>query len=422
MKINRLAFYAIFVFVGLQTFIARNMGLSYVSYADEVLVLICILLLVTQSTKRLAFDPRFLWLIVAFVVLACMSAIGLTKTIAQVVIGYWDIYKNFFMILGLPLLLRALGISSQLVEKTLIKFLYASLIFTIFFYLFPTSFLNANQEHLRMGIYRLSGLVSDINSYAFVLMLFLFAVQTNFVNVSNKRIVIALLLVLIFLTFSRTTLLYTILGMILLNANSIRKMVKYGAVVAVLLVAMSIYDSRTISAAEVASHEFTFNPLRTTEVSDDFGETQYRMVVYLKSFQMFAAAPFIGYGLGTFGTPISLMERSPLYEDYGFPQVEFVEGGFNVQDVYYPILYVQSGLVGLGIFAFISYVILVRYRNREEKRFFSLVYFCILGLALNSMTFMVGSLMFFYSLFFAIAELRHLEQKDQASHTFKTRK
>lgn len=414
--------YALFVFVGLQTFVADNLGISFVSYSDELFVFVCIFLLIVQSIYRQSSNPIFLGMIVIFLVLTFLSGFGLTKSWTQAVVGYFDIYKNFFMVLALPLLLRLVGVSSQNIVSLLRKFIYSSIVFTVFFYLFPTSMLNSHQDQIRMGIYRLSGFVSDINSYAFILMLLLFSVQTNFIQISNKRVISAILFLLIFLTFSRTTMFMAVAGVVLVNTQSIKKLFFYVSAASAMFVAMSIYDARTLATADVASQEFVWNPISNTEISDNFGETQYRMTVYLKSFQMFLESPLIGHGLGTFGTPISLIEKSPLYVKYGFPQVEFVEGGFNVQDAYYPIIYVQSGLIGVFLFGITSFSVLVRYRNSSEKLFFILAYVSIVLLSLNSMTFMVGSLMFFYSLFIAISELRYIERREEAGRIFQSTK
>lgn len=398
-SINKKLVYIIPIFISIvfQTFLYANLALGTFRITDELMVMVSAILLGLIALITTKINKYILYLFILFSLSVCISMIIGNHSLKQNVLGFIDIYKYSLYFLFLPYAYKYLNITKSHISSIVQFSLYAFLIYTILFYLFPTSFLNVNQDQVRMGIYRLGTFISDINDFALVLYMLFFAIYLNIVYIKYKLSWLYLIILMLFLTFSRSTIFILLFTYIFINIKSYRFFIKIVPIVILVVSFVVIFDKKQSDEPGT----FTWVPINFLKIDNlNFGDIEYRTMVYYKSIGMFLDSPILGHGLGTFGTPTSLKYNNKLYLDYGFPQTEFIEGGFNVQDVYYPIIYVQTGLLGLlGFFIFWYKLLVSRFKHDQKFYLFGkIMFFGLLVLSLNSMTFMVGSFVFFYAL------------------------
>ena len=400
--INKQVFLLLVLFVGVvgQTFFYDNLGIGFFRLTDELLIVLFILFLFVRVIYRQKSDISLISFVILFLVLLLVSMVQGNMNPSQNIIGFFEIYKNAIFFLVLPYVLRILRIEPHHISLVVKIGLTIMLVYTVLFYIFPTSILNHHQNHVRMGIYRLSSIVSDINTFSAVLYLTFFAIHFKLVDVGYNKFWKILIVIMLFLTFSRSTIFLFMLSYFLVHLKNNKYILSSIPFLLIIISMFYLYDKYQKETAENVKQVFTWVPTGYNFENPEFGKDQYRSVVYYKSINMFLESPLFGHGLGTFGTPISLKLKNDLYVRYSFPQTEFIPGGFNVQDVYYPIIYVQTGLFGLILFFLFWYRLLVS-RNifdSQLHKFSKLMFFSMLVLSLNSMTFMIGSLMFYYAL------------------------
>ena len=117
---------------------------------------------------------------------------------------------------------------------------------------------------------------------------------------------------------------------------------------------------------------------------------------YVVMFKSLVDRPLLGYGVGSFGGPSSVIYNSPIYQLYNF-NWGWLEGTITTTDTFYPHLFVELGLVGSVLFFSLFFKTVLKNRNLKVPALIILITFLIdnlLSFSLVSLTYLTIFLVF----------------------------
>lgn len=190
----------------------------------------------------------------------------------------------------------------------------------------------------RLGLYRVCSLLGQgaSNYLAMYAILSFFLTDCAYKTALNRKIIKLIMLILIFLTFSKRGWISLPLTMFIAR-KQFKSIIPFYILIASMIVIFVL-----------------FNILDVTDVLDP--EHYYRGFTYLKSFELFITHPILGVGPGMFGDIISVIFNSPYYSDWPEYFKDNIKEDGTI-DSFWPIILVQTGIFGFIFFsAIFSYI------------------------------------------------------------------
>lgn len=243
------------------------------------------------------------------------------------------------------------------------------------------------------GIIRATGTVVFFGFYGFFNMISFFIIKQYYIG-KYKLLLLLICLSSLFLSLSYKTLITFFLLITILNIKYFLK------IVPVLLISLITFIS--------------FVPNLTKKITGDL-KNRYEFYisegnsVRSESYRVMSSEisnlNLFGRGIGTFGGPASVKYDSPFYQEVYFYWYDTKWLELPTTDTYPPHVFVEIGIIG-GLLYFLILIIPLFYKTKSKKYtiiliiYFSLFSDMLFSFSLNSLEFLLYSLVFVYPLIY----------------------
>ncbi len=400
------------VFIPLRSPLA-DLTTAAVKAMPDVLIVLLLVCFFAESRMHLRLLPQD-WLFAGFAVVALIS----TCVVGGFGIGrYVYQLRSIALMYVLYFILRQVRLNKKQMITVVTTLQAMAIVLLVFAVIEKISFkLIAFSYDVAAGIYspdnyaRVYSLFYNPNTYGtfLVFVLFLSVVKQRYWGHKTPAVMYGILIVQLYLSMSRSSILILILGLLLLVVLDWKQkkwnVKRYGKNILVCALCTVIFASGlTAGNRWFYNHYLTENDSKYAlllksmdfSMSDRLGELKnsymyntgnLRIFFFQTGISIWKENPVVGTGFGTFGTSASLNYGSPLYEKYG------LSDSFYADDEYITIL-VETGTVGALLFAGFLLSILYCYRRNPIKLFFC-VAFGWYGIFFNIFEIQIASMLF----------------------------
>jgi hypothetical protein len=340
--------------------VSREAG-NFISYLDEITVIIFIPLAVLKFYRKREFPDRLFMILLSPIIIFSISGLvsGLSNgnSIFITSLGIFDYVKNFLVLFIYASFIRDIKDFKKLFNILLMVAVALGFI-AISQELWALSgryvlrvYSNLDDQSWRLGVYRTTSLMHNPNVFG----LYCLVILTIYLSISDKpRYLFSLSLISGILT-SVSRIAYT--GLMILGVSQLQKRRWFIWILIPLIIIMiaifSIEDVNLLKHLNLEKQLLLYGNEELIRFRNATRDTA--LIIWRDHF-------FLGAGPGTYGGKVSLRYNSTLYKKYGLSE-EFIDyaRNFGSIDQFWPQILAECGIVGTLAFAslFISLTVVL---------------------------------------------------------------